>query len=360
LFIAGGDYLNNRSVKLTRREFLKLLAAASAGVTLASCGGGKTPISDQSQPVTAETQPEFPKATQQTNEKIPTQGSQPTQSEALQPTKQSSMEQAYLSVVRGDDPVAITMAAMAAIGGIERFVKNGADVIIKPNICTDYHTYEYAATTNPQVVATLVRLCLGAGAKRVRVMDQPFGGTPKSAYAMSGIADAVSAAGGQMEVMNHNKYEKVPIPNGRDITEGLFYKDILEADVMINVPIAKTHGLARLTLGGKNLLGVIANPGRMHANLGQRIADLISLVKPTLTVVDAVRILMDNGPTGGNLADVRQTNTIIASHDIVAADAYATTLFGLTGKDISYIQAAADMGLGTIDLNSIKIEEISV
>ena len=352
--------MNNRSVKLTRREFLKLLAAASAGVTLVSCGGGETPISDQSQPVTAETQPEFPKATQQTNEETPTQGSQPNQSEASQLTQQSSIEQVYLAVARGDDPVAITMAAMAAIGGIERFVKNGADVIIKPNICTDYHTYEYAATTNPQVVATLVRLCFGAGAKRVRVMDQPFGGTPKSAYAKSGIADSVTAAGGQMEVMNSNKYRKVPIPNGRDLTEGLFYQDILDADVVINVPIAKTHGLARLTLGGKNLLGVIANPGRMHANLGQRIADLISLVKPALTVVDAVRILMDNGPTGGNLADVRQTNTVIASHDIVAADAYATTLFGLTGKDISYILAAADMGLGTLDLNSIKIEEISV
>jgi len=356
----GGDYLNNRSVKFTRREFLKLLAAASAGVTLSSCGGGETLISGQSQAVTAETQPESPLPNQQTNEETPTQSSQPTQREAPQPTQQPNMEQAYLSVVRGADPVAITMAAMAAIGGIEHFVKNGTDVIIKPNICTDYHTYEYAATTNPQVVATLVRLCLGAGAKRVRVMDQPFGGAPQSAYAMSGIADAVSAAGGQMEVMNPNKYEKVSIPNGRDITEGIFYKDILEADVVINVPIAKTHGLARLTLGGKNLLGVIANPGRMHANLGQRIADLISLVKPTLTVVDAVRILMGNGPTGGNLADVRQANTVIASHDIVAADAYATTLFGLTGKDISYIQAAADMGLGTLDLNSIKIEEISV
>jgi uncharacterized protein (DUF362 family) len=352
--------LDNRSGKFTRREFLKILVTTSAGVTLASCGGGETPVSGQSQVVTAETQSESPKATEQINEETQAPGSQPSKSETSLPTQQSGAYQAYLSVVRGDDPVAITMAAIAAIGGIERFVKDGADVIIKPNICTDYHTYEYAATTNPQVVATLVRICLGAGAKRVRVMDQPFGGAATSAYAMSGIADAVTAAGAQMEVMNRNKYQLVPIPNGRDIKEGLFYKDILEADVVINVPIAKTHGLARLTLGGKNLLGVIANPGKMHANLGQRIADLISLIKPTLTVIDAVRILMNNGPTGGNLSDVRQTNTVIASHDIVAADAYATTLFGLTGKDISYIQAAADMGLGTLDLNSIKIEEISV
>jgi uncharacterized protein (DUF362 family) len=96
----------------------------------------------------------------------------------------------------------------------------------------------------------------------------------------------------------------------------------------------------------------------MHLNLSQRIADLTSLVRPALTVVDAVRILTDHGPTGGDLADVQQLDTIIASRDIVAADAYATTLFGLTGADIGYIQASADMGIGTMDLDSINIEEL--
>ncbi|NOR82322.1 MAG: DUF362 domain-containing protein, partial [Ardenticatenales bacterium] len=135
---------------------------------------------------------------------------------------------------------------------------------------------------------------------------------------------------------------------------------VLNADLVIDVPIAKHHSRTRLTLAGKNLLGVIQNRNQIHANLGQRIADLVSIVRPRLTVVDAVRTLMAHGPTGGNLDDVRLANTVIASHDIVAADAYAATLFGLTGADISYVKAAAEMGLGTLDLNSIEIEEIQM
>jgi uncharacterized protein (DUF362 family) len=263
-------------------------------------------------------------------------------------------------VARGADPAAITRAALAAVGGIERFVRGGDDVIIKPNICTDYYPYEYGATTNPTVVATLIEMCRGAGAGRVRVMDMPFGGTPESAYAKSGISDAVAAAGGEMELMNRNKFRAAVIPEGRAIQEWPFYKDVLDADVLINVPIAKHHNLARLSLGGKNLLGVIQKPAQIHHNLGQRVADLVSRIRPTLTVVDAVRTLMTNGPTGGNLGDVRLSNTIIASHDIVAADAYAATLFDLTGLDIPYVKAASEMGLGTLYLDQIKIKEIAV
>jgi uncharacterized protein (DUF362 family) len=233
-------------------------------------------------------------------------------------------------------------------------------VVIKPNICVDYRTYEYGATTNPEVVATLVELCRGAGAKRVRVMDMPFGGTPETAYAKSGIADAVKAVGGEMEVMNPAKFRETEIPQGRDIQSWSVYQEVLSADVLIDVPVAKHHNLARLSLGGKNLLGVILSPSRIHMNLGQRTADLVSLVQPTLTVVDAVRTLMVHGPTGGRLEDVRLTNTVIASHDIVAADAYAATLFDLTGEDIAYVKAAAEMGLGTLDLDAVKIEEIPV
>ena len=267
-------------------------------------------------------------------------------------------DQAYLAVARGADPQAITKAAVAALGGIERFVKSGDDVVIKPNICVAYHPPEYAATTNPTVVSTLVSLCLGAGAKRVRVMDMPFGGTPESAYEVSGIAAAVEAVGGVMEVMSPVKFVETAIPGGKDITAWDVYQDVLDASVLINVPIAKDHNLARLSLGIKNLLGVIARPNDMHRNLGQRAADLASLVRPTLTVVDAVRILVDHGPTGGSLNDVRQTDTVIASHDFVAADAYAATLFDITGADVPYIKAAADMGLGTLDLSG-KVEEIN-
>jgi len=267
---------------------------------------------------------------------------------------------AYLAVTRGKDPVRILQNAVTALGGMERFVKPGHSVIIKPNICVDYRSYEYAATTNPEIVSALTTLCLRAGAKLVRVMDRPFGGTPEQAYATSGIGEAVRAAGGQMEIMSSAKYREVAIPYGKDITRWPVYGDILDADVLINVPIAKQHSLSRLTLGMKNLLGIVQNPNRFHSNLGQRLADLASIVRPALTVVDAVRILRDHGPTGGSLDDVATTNTVIASHDVVAADAYAATLFGLTGSDISSVRAAAQMGLGTLDLSSVKVEEMTL
>jgi len=310
---------------LTRRQFVRLVAITGLGAALASCGDGGASAPEK------------------------------TRREAPPPTG----SQAYLAVARGGDPGAITRAAMAEIGGIERFVKAGDEVIVKPNICVDYRTYEYGATTNPEVVAALVELCLGAGAGRVRVMDTPFGGTPENAYARSGIADAVASAGGEMEVMNRAKFKKTAIPEGRDITRWPVYQDVLTADVLIDVPVAKHHSLARLSLAGKNLLGIVGSPNELHANLGQRVADVVSLVRPTLTVVDAVRTLMKHGPTGGNLDDVRQADTVIASHDIVAADAYAATLFDLSGEEIAYVKAAADMGLGTLDLQTIKVQEIA-
>jgi uncharacterized protein (DUF362 family) len=307
----------------TRRGFLRWLGATGLAATLAACGS---------------------------------EASAPATRRAPAP----SGEHSYLGVARGSDPSSITRAAIAAIGGIERFVRSGDDVIIKPNICVDYRSFEYGATTNPRVVGTLVELCLGAGARRVRVMDTPFGGGPESAYARSGIADAVAAAGGEMEIMHRAKFREVAIPAGRELTTWPVYQDILTADVLINVPVAKHHSLARLSLGGKNLLGVVQKPSLLHANLGQRTADLASLVRPSLSVVDAVRTLMRHGPTGGNLDDVRLTETVIASHDMVAADAYAATLFDLTGTEIGYVKAAADMGLGTLDLRAIKIDEIAV
>lgn len=260
----------------------------------------------------------------------------------------------------GDDPEALVSRAIAALGGIERFVKPGNDVIIKPNICVAYHSYEYAATTNPWVVGALVKLCVGAGAKRVRVMDSPFGGTAQQAYARTGIQEQVVAAGGAMEEMVARIYREVDIPDGKDITAWEFYEDALNADVLINVPIAKTHGLARLTLGMKNVMGLVRSRTSLHRNLGQRVADLNSRMRPTLTVIDAVRVLMANGPTGGNLNDVQKMDTLIASADVVAADAYATSLFGMQPDDIGYITAGAQMGLGTSDLASVKVQQISV
>ena len=227
----------------------------------------------------------------------------------------------HLSVARGDSPAALVQAAVKSLGGIEQFVKIGDDVIIKPNICVAYHTAEYAATTNPEVVGALIALCLGAGARRVRVLDLPFGGTAEEAYERSGIGEAVRAAGGEMELMSGMKYREVDFPDAHDLKNWKVYGDVLDADVLINVPIAKHHSMARLTLGMKNLMGVITDRGQFHSNLGQRIADLNSRVRSHLIVIDAVRILMNHGPSGGDLGDVKLTNTVIASRDVVAADA---------------------------------------
>lgn len=356
---------------LSRRQFLRRVALWGCGAVaadlLAACGPAAQPTPVPNATTASHTATPASQPTS-TVDLQPTQA-EPTAQPTLSPTPpaptatataQATPNPAYLIVARGGKPSELTERVVAALGGIERFVKQGANVIIKPNICIASHTFEYAATTNPEVVATLVRLCLGAGAKRVRVMDQPFSGTPDAAYARSGIAEAVRGAGGQMEIMTQMKFREVAIPEGRDIKKWRVYGEILDADVVINVPIAKTHGNTRLTLGSKNLMGIVEDRSSFHLNLNQRIADINSQIKPALTIIDAVRIMVRNGPTGGSLDDVKVMNTLIASPDVIAADAYATSLFGLKPTDIGYIKTGAEMKLGTMDLSSIKIEELQV
>ncbi len=368
--------------QMDRRAFLKrLLALSAAGVALdlygcASQGtpaptlapkaaprasatlrppASVTPAPAAAAPATATQAPAAP------TEAAPTQATAaPT---AATPSPSPTAEIATMAVARGPgaDPAEITRRAIAAVGGIERFVKSGADVIIKPNICSSARSYEYAATTNPEVIAALVSLCLGAGARRVRVMDLPFSRTPQAAYEESGIAKAVTAAGGTMEIMSRLKFQDTPIPQGKSIKHWPIYQDALKTDVLINVPIAKHHSLAGLTLGFKNLMGLVTpdNRGALHNQIYQRLADLGTVIRPTLTVVDAIRILTANGPTGGNLDDVQKLDTIIASTDPVAADAYACTLF--PGKRVvGSVSAAAAMGLGEKDLTRVKIAELTL
>jgi uncharacterized protein (DUF362 family) len=241
-----------------------------------------------------------------------------------------------------------------------RFVANGASVIVKPNICVAYHGYEYAATTNPWVVSALVRLCLEAGASSISVLDSPFGGTQQAAYQISGIQEQVEAAGGTMRMMPAFKYAATRIPGATRLKVVHVFEDVMKAGTIINVPIAKVHGLSRLTLGMKNLMGVILNREELHPHLNENLADLASLVRPELTVLDAVRILVSNGPTGGSLDDVVQLNTVIATPDIVAADSFGATLFGLRPDDLGSVVEGAARGLGRRDLQNLRIEEIRV
>jgi len=382
--IGKGELPVMSSKRLNRRQFLRRLSAlgltAGGAALLSACGAKPTPELMRvatSAPTAAPTTPapvptgtstSAPSATAtlaptQASTQAPTNAPTPTATvpPTSTPAPSATPAPAYLVVVHGADPAEITRRAIAAVGGIERFVKKGANVIVKPNICVAYNGPEYAATTNPQVVATLVQLCLGAGAKRVRVMDFPFGGTAQAAYARSGIEAAVKGVGGEMEIMSQIKYRAIKIPDGKAIKEWDVYGEILDADLVINVPIAKTHGNTRLTLGMKNMMGAVQDRSGFHSRgLDQCIVDLWPAVKPQLTVVDAVRMLMANGPTGGDLNDVKKADTVIASTDVVAADAYATGLFGKKPDDIGYIRLGAAKGLGQKDLTGIKIEEINV
>lgn len=339
---------------INRREFLKTAATGTGSLLLG-------PILSACNPAREE-----PGVMASVSTAVPPQTAAPPQIAAPlaagnpQQTPTPLPPAPHLVVARGNDPALLVERALAPLGGIEAFVPASAKVVIKPNICVAYHSYEYAATTNPWLVGALVRLAIKAGARSVKVMDFPFGGTADEAYKISGIEEQVLAAGGEMVQMGRYKFTPTQIPLGVSLKKASIYSDILEADVLINVPIAKHHGLSRLTLAMKNLLGVVREREPLHQNLGQNLADLSTRVRSTLTVVDAIRILVNNGPTGGNLNDVRQLNTIIVSPDIVAADSYAATLFGVEPRDLAFIRAGEAAGLGNSDLSSFKIEELVV
>jgi uncharacterized protein (DUF362 family) len=266
---------------------------------------------------------------------------------------------AELSLVSGADYSAVVRRALQLLGGMERFVRPGASVVVKPNIAWD-RTPEYGATTHPLVVKTLVELALQAGAGEVRIFDHTCN-EKRRCYVNSGIADIVGAMAERrvkLDYIDSRKFVEVKITGGRSLDSWEIYRDALTADCYINVPVAKHHGLSGLTLGLKNVMGVVGgNRGRLHHGLAQKLADLATVVRPTLTVIDATRLLLRNGPQGGRLEDVRQTDTVIASADPVAADAVATTLFGLEPERIETTVAAFQMGLGQMDPNRIHISE---
>ena len=265
---------------------------------------------------------------------------------------------ADIGVARGASPEAITKAAIDAIGGIRRFISKGDIVVVKPNIGWD-RTPEQAANTNPEVVAGLVRLCYDAGAKKVKVFDNPCV-DPRRSYKQSGIADAASAAGAEISFMDERKFKDVAI-DGRALKKWPLYTDILDADKIINVPIAKVHGLSTLTLGMKNWMGVMGGwRGRIHQNLHQSLVDVSQVIRPTLIVLDAVRILTAHGPQGGYLEDVKVLNTVIAGTDQVAVDAYGATLFYLKGSSLGYVRIGHETGLGTMDLSRLIIKKVAV
>ena len=263
-----------------------------------------------------------------------------------------------LVVARGASPKQITRAAVDAMGGMRRFISRGDVVVIKPNIAWD-RLPEQAATTNPEVVSTLVRLCFEAGAKKVKIFDRPVN-DPRRCYVQSGIAAAVKPLGADLQYVDERKFRDMSI-KGVAIKSWPLYTEIFEADKIINVPIAKHHSLAKLTMSMKNWMGMMGGSRNgIHQRLDESLADLALVIKPSLTVLDAVRVLTANGPQGGNLSDVKRLDTVIAGGDQVAVDSYGATLFGMKGSDLGYVRAAAGRGLGSMDISNLTIRTIRV
>ena len=279
----------------------------------------------------------------------------------LKPHKENDLSR-DLVVVHGSDPAAITKAAIDALGGLEKLVSPGDVVVVKPNISWD-KLPEYAATTNPDVVAAVVELAKGAGAAEVHVFDHTLN-EARLTYKRSGIADAATKAGAKVSYVrgqNDRRFKNIAIPDGVVMTSWPLHEMLTKADVLINVPIAKHHDLTRLTLGMKNLMGFAGGErGKWHPDIAQRLADLNGAVKVDLTVLDAFRILVAHGPTGGSLDDVRESHKVVAGIDPIAVDAYAATLFDMKGEDIGYVREGHGRGLGELDLAKVSLRELSV
>lgn len=268
---------------------------------------------------------------------------------------------ADLVAVRGGEPVQMFDRAITAMGGIEQFIKPGQKVVVKPNIGWA-RTPAEAANTNPDLVGHIVKLCLKAGAKEVKVFDNTCNEW-QQCYQLSGIEKAVLAAGGLIVPGNSESYySEVELKLGRQLKKTLIHKAWLEADAIINLPILKNHGGARMTCVMKNLMGIVWDRRYYHrTDLHQCIADCATLSKkPILNVVDAYNVMMQNGPRGTSLADVAQKKALIMSRDMVAADTAAAAIMGLKHSDITYIGLAKELGVGENDLKKLKIERIAI
>jgi uncharacterized protein (DUF362 family) len=266
-------------------------------------------------------------------------------------------------VARGTDTAAIVRKAVELVGGMGSFIDKDDTVFIKPNISWDKKP-EQAATTNPIVVETVVRMVAEAGAKEIIVADNTCNDARRT-YKRSGIREAAEEAGAKVPYMQKRKFVSTGL-GGSVISDWEVYRDVMEADKIINVPIAKHHGLSEVTLSMKNLMGLIG--GRrdlLHQNLPESIVDLTAYFKPTLNILDSVRLLRANGPQGSTLEDVALLNTVAASVDPVRIDAFGISLFGdaLFSNDpqaFPHIREAVKRGLGTADFSGEGYMEVNL
>jgi uncharacterized protein (DUF362 family) len=260
-----------------------------------------------------------------------------------------------LVIAANQSPAALIRAAVEKLGGMRRFVRRGDEVTLKPNSGWAMPP-ESAANTNPEVLVEVIRLCLAAGAKRVKVVDHPCD-PALVAFKVNGLAEAARGAGAQViPLTSAAQFEPLSIPKGKVLTSATLARDVAGADVFINLPVAKVHSATAVTLGLKNLMGVVLDRQAWHAsrNLNQCIADYASAVRPKLILVDATRILLTNGPKGpGRTRDEKQ---VIAGTDPVAVDAYCTRFFELMPERVPHLVAAHALGLGEIDPAKMRLQ----
>ncbi|MCB2219699.1 MAG: DUF362 domain-containing protein [Bacteroidetes bacterium] len=265
-----------------------------------------------------------------------------------------------LVAVRNGEPDVMFDKAIQSLGGMESFVKQGQKVVVKPNIGWDV-TPERAGNTNPDLIKRIVEHCFNAGAKEVYVFDNTCDEWSKC-YKSSQIEQLAKDAGAKVVPGNSESYyQEVDIPKGVRLKKAKVHELILESDVFINVPVLKHHSSADLSIAMKNLMGIVWDRMYWHRNdLHQCIADYCTYRTPDLNVIDAYRVMMKNGPRGVSVDDVVTYKTQILATDIVAADAAAAKVFGSEPEDITYIEKAADLGVGTYNLENLNINRIKL
>jgi uncharacterized protein (DUF362 family) len=250
----------------------------------------------------------------------------------------------------------LTQKVFEAAGGIRQFVSKGDVVVIKPNISWGRPS-KMAATTNPEVLQAVIELCQEAGAKKVRIADNTINDT-RRCFALSG-AGAIARSTGADLIHPRSSLMKNMNLKGRSLDTWPVFVPLVEADVVINLPVAKHHSLSSLTVGMKNWIGGVGGSRwSLHQDIHQSIVDLANFFQPTVTLIDAIRIMTRNGPSGGSTSYVTAKNTLILSNDPVAGDAQAALLFGRSPEKLGFIRLAQDQGLGTSDFQKLTQQRV--
>ncbi|MHC4616873.1 MAG: DUF362 domain-containing protein [Planctomycetota bacterium] len=259
-----------------------------------------------------------------------------------------------MSIVTGADRVRTVGKAIELLGGIGRFIKPGETVAIKPNVAFASPPI-LGATTDPKLVAEVVKLCYKAGAAKVIVADNPINDAA-SCFTLTGIGKAASRAGARVVLPKDNLFKHTTLTGGKLIKNWpVFFGPLIKADKLIGIAPVKHHNRSGASMTMKNWYGLLGGRRNIfHQDINTIIAELAMMVKPTLVILDGTQVMMTNGPTGGSVSDLKRTNTLIASCDQVAADAYGSTLLGLKPSDLPYLAKAQGADAGRIDYESLK------